>query len=149
MLISLSIHVEIFTVKICLILLLNQTWIGLAMCSKVNLLIQGCGEGKCCIFAGTNKESRWLMLKRPEPPDGFFKDRVRESVVGCVISSWTFFCLVGGEVIGSQHHQPSSSNHSGIQALVSSIQLTSSTWWGFQYLQNSSKDMAQNIIYSS
>ena len=29
------------------------------------------------------------------------------------------------------------------------MQLTSSTWWGFQYLQNSSKDVAQNIIYST
>ena len=28
------------------------------------------------------------------------------------------------------------------------MQLTSSTWWGFQYLQNSSQDMAQNIIHS-
>ena len=32
--------------------------------------------------------------------------------------------------------------------LVGGIQLTSSTWWGFQYLQISAKDMAQNIIYS-
>ena len=32
--------------------------------------------------------------------------------------------------------------------LVVSIQLTSSTWLGFQYLQNSSKDLAQSIIYS-
>ena len=29
---------------------------------------------------------------------------------------------------------------------VRSIHLTSSTWWGFQYLQNSSKGVAQNII---
>ena len=28
------------------------------------------------------------------------------------------------------------------------MQLTFSTWWGFQCLQSSSKDMAQNIIYS-
>ena len=32
--------------------------------------------------------------------------------------------------------------------LVGSMQLTSSTWWRFRYLQNSSKDMAQNIICS-
>ena len=28
------------------------------------------------------------------------------------------------------------------------MQLTSTTVWGFQYLQDSSQDMAQNIIYS-
>ena len=28
------------------------------------------------------------------------------------------------------------------------MQLTSADWWGFQYLQNSSRDMAQNIIHS-
>lgn len=33
--------------------------------------------------------------------------------------------------------------------LLDSVQLTSPTWWGFiQQLQNSSKDKAQNIIYS-
>ena len=65
-----------------------------------------------------------------------------------VISSWTFFWWVGCEVIGSQLHQPSGSNRSGVYMLVGSMQLTSSTWRGFQDLQNSSKDMAQNIIYS-
>ena len=47
----------------------------------------------------------------------------------------------------SRLHQAAGSNRSGIYMLEGSIQLTS-TWWGFQYLQNSSKDMAQNIIYS-
>ena len=56
-----------------------------------------------------------------------------------MICSWTFFWLVGGEVSGSQHHQPSGSNQSGVYMLVGSIQLTSPTWWGFQYLQNSPK----------
>ena len=42
----------------------------------------------------------------------------------------------------------SDSNKSGVYVLAVSLQLTSSTWWGFQYLQDSSKDMAQNIIYS-
>ena len=45
--------------------------------------------------AGPSKESRQLVLRRPELADGFqgnvFKDRVRERVVGYVISSWTFF----------------------------------------------------------
>ena len=33
------------------------------------------------------------------------------------MSSWTFFRLAGGEVIRSQHHQPSGSNCSGIYVL--------------------------------
>ena len=49
--------------------------------------------------------------------------------------------MVSGEVITSQHHQPSDSHQSGVYVLMGSIQLTSPTWWGFQYLQNSSKDM--------
>ena len=44
-----------------------------------------------------------------------------------VISSWTFFWLVGGEVIGSQLHQPSGSSWSGVYVLVGSIPLTSCT----------------------
>ena len=31
---------------------------------------------------------------------------------------------------------------------MGSIQWTSSSWWGLQYLQNNSKDVVQNIIYS-
>ena len=44
----------------------------------------------------------------------------------------------------------SGSNQSGISVLMGSIQflITSSTWWGFQYLQNSSNDTSQNILYS-
>ena len=38
-----------------------------------------------------------------------------------MISSWTFFWLVGGEVSGSQHHQPSVPNRSGVYMLVGSI----------------------------
>ena len=45
-----------------------------------------------------------------------------------VISSWIFFWLVGGEVMRSQHHQPSGSNLSGISMLVGGIQLTFYTW---------------------
>ena len=32
--------------------------------------------------------------------------------------------------------------------LVGSIPVTSPTWWESQYLQDSSKDVAQDIIYS-
>ena len=47
--------------------------------------------------------------------------------------------LVDGEVIRSQYHQLLASNSSGVCVLVNSIQLTSPTWWRFQYLQNNSK----------
>ena len=40
----------------------------------------------------------------------------------------SLFRLVGGEVIGSQHHQPSGSNQSWVSVLVRSIELASSTW---------------------
>ena len=72
----------------------------------------------------------------------------RRGVVVCVVSSWTFFWLVGGEVIWESTSstfwfQPVW----GLQCFFWG-QLTPSTWRRFQDLQNSSKDMAQNIIYS-
>ena len=57
-----------------------------------------------------------------------------------VSSSWTFFWVVGGEVIGSRL---------GCKCLWR-VQLTSSTWWRFPFLQNSSKntDSSQYCPYS-
>ena len=49
--------------------------------------------------------------------------------------------LVGGEVSGRQHQQPSGSSRSGVYVFVGSIPLTSPTCWGFQHLQNSSKTL--------
>ena len=51
-----------------------------------------------------------------------------------VVKSWMFFWLVGGEVTGSQHPQPSGSNPSGgeeVYVLVGSIQLKSPPGGGF------------------
>ena len=45
--------------------------------------------------------------------------------------SWTFSWLVGGEVIGSQHHQPSSSSQAGVYGLAGSIQLILPPGGGF------------------
>ena len=64
-------------------------------------------------IAGPSKENGQLVVKRPKLPSDFWqrvsKGKVKESVSGCLISSWTFFWLVGGEVtrwyFGSQHHQ--------------------------------------------
>ena len=55
-----------------------------------------------------------------------FKDRARERVADCVTSSWTFSRLVDGEVIRSQHYQPSGSNWSRVYKLFHLV--------GFQYL---------------
>ena len=52
-------------------------------------------KGSAVFIAGPSKEFGQLMLKRPEISDGFqgkvSKDRVRERVAGCMISSRTFF----------------------------------------------------------
>ena len=67
-----------------------------------------------------------------------------------MISSWTFFWLVGSEVIRSQHHQPSTFWFLLVcgYVLAGSMPLTSSTWWRLQYLQNSLKNMASDITCS-
>lgn len=44
-----------------------------------------------------------------------------------MIGLWTFFSLVGDEVIGSLHHEFSGFNQSGVYLLVGSIWVTSST----------------------
>ena len=92
------------------------------------------------------------MLKRPELLEGFqgkvFKDRVREG--GCDqladILPIGWWCGNGESTSSASRtfwFQPSE-----VYVLVGTIQLTSSTWWVFQSLQNSSKDVAENIIYS-
>ena len=52
-----------------------------------------------------------------------------------MISSWTFFYLVDSDLSGTL--STGSANQSRVY--VGSLQLTSSTWWGSQYLQNSPK----------
>ena len=48
-----------------------------------------------------------------------------------MVSSWTFFSLVGHEVIGSQHHQPSDSSL-GSMFLWSTVFI----WWGSASCKN-------------
>ena len=85
------------------------------------------------------------MLKRPNSPKAF---RVRER--GWGLCDQLADILLIGWWWGHQESMSSTlgSNLSGVSVLVGSVQLTSSTWWGFQYLQNSLKDVVQNIIYS-
>ena len=114
------------------------------MHSKSNLLTLGCGEGKVNIyFRAPRKENGRRLLTRPKLPNGFqgkvFKDRVRERVVGYMISSHPILGSVGDEVIRNQQYQPSGSTQSGLCVFVVSMHLTFSTWWRFRYLQNSSE----------
>ena len=60
-----------------------------------------------------------------------------------VINLWTFFQLVE-MVVTSQHHQPSGSNWSGVCVLVANI--VNFFNLGSSVSQESSKDMAQNVI---
>ena len=98
---------------------LNQTWVPLHMHSKIYLQKPDCDEGKCSVCCKVqDKDYEWLMLKRPDFPYDFpgksvYSVRVRERVVGCMISSWTLSWLVSDKVIRSQHHQPFSSSWSG------------------------------------
>ena len=130
-----------------------QTWVYPPTSSKANLLTSTEFQWRKMqyVLQMPSKESKQLMLKMPELPKAFRKQSLKTGwvggVVGCVFSSWPLLWLAGGEVIRSQHLQPSSSNWSGVQALVGSTELTSS-WWGFQHWHSSSKDMPQNIIYS-
>ena len=64
--------------------------------------------------------------------------------MGGVISSRTYLGWLGGEAVRGQH-QPSGSCWSGVHVLVGEMELTSSTWRGFQPLPNGSKDMAQDV----
>ena len=125
---------------------LNQTWVHVPNCNKAHLLTPGCSEGKCNVYCRCQEESRQLALQRPTA----FRDWLLKAgwggwVVRCVISSWTFFWLVGGQVFGSQKHQSSCSNWSGVYMLVGNF----FHLMGVSVFTNSSKDMAQNIICSS
>ena len=133
----------------------HQTWAYSPTRSKANLPTSTEFQWRKMqhLLQMPSKESKQLILKMPELPKAFGKKFLKtgwvRGVVGCVISSRPLLWLAGGEVIRSQHLQPSSSNWSGVQVLVGSTELTSSSWWGFQHWQSSSKDMAQNIIFSS
>ena len=134
------------------LLLPNQTWVYLPTRSKANLLTWGCGEGAAFIAGHQARSPGKLVLKRPWTPNGFqgkvFKDRVREG--SCEVYDQLVDSLLTGWWWGNRESTSSVfwSQGSDVFVLVGLIQLTFFTWWGFQYLQNSSKYVAQNIIYS-
>ena len=103
--------------------------------------VLGSGKEWLCGFA--RQRGRLMPSRLCVSPGGGSEESMKFKEQGAV-NLWTLFWLVGGEVIRSQHHQP----FAGVYMLVGSMQATSPTWWGFQYLKNSSKDMAQNVICS-
>ena len=62
-----------------------------------------------------------------------------------MISKWTLFWSVGGEVSGSQHHQ-TGSKQSGFSVLVGSMQLISSTWWGFSICKTAQRTWLRILL---
>ena len=113
----------------------------------------GCGEGKCGIYCrAPSKECRKLMYKG-KGLNSLMASRERVwrqgEEEGCrVCDQLGEILLMGGEIIRSQHHQPSGSDWSGVYMLVDGIQLASSVWWRFfSVCKNSWNDMAQNILY--
>lgn len=118
-------NIIVFKIIYKVVVLLNQR-VCLPQCSNAHLLtLDGCG-GKCNIYCRCQERSPWqLVLKGPNTlmasRERFSKPRLRECVAGCVISSWTFFCMIGGEVMVSQHHQPSGSSWSGVYVLMGKV----------------------------
>ena len=98
----------------------------LTMHNKASLLTVGCAEGKYSIYCKV-KQGLWAANSQKTQTSLWVNDRVRERVVWYLISSWILFSLVGAEVIGSQHHQPSGSNLCGVSVLTVRVLLTSST----------------------
>ena len=124
---------------------LQQNWIQAATATHAS----ACGNaGSLTHWASEARDKTHILMDTmlsPSPTEPqweiwerFLKTGLGEGVMGYVINSWKFFWFVVGKVIQSQYHQLSGSNWSGVYMLVDSMHLTSSAWWGFQYLQNSS-----------
>ena len=116
--------------------------VKLSLCSLVlNRNAESFGwSGKEWLCGFARQRGRLMPSRLCVSPGGGSEESMKFKEQGAV-NLWTLFWLVGGEVIRSQHHQP----FAGVYMLVGSMQATSPTWGGFQYLQSSSKDMARNI----
>ena len=99
------------------------------------------------LLQAASKESRQLDTKAQRLP-GAFRERFLNTEWGRRLQGlWSAhgYLLIGvWWGIRNQCHQASR-----FYVLVGSTQLASSPWWGFLFLQNSTKDLAQNIINSS
>ena len=126
-----------------MIVSLNQTWVHLPNCNKAHLLTAGCGEGKGNVYCRCQEESRQLALKRPELSHSFqgqiIKGRVRG--VSCEVCDQLMDNLLTGWWWGIREPTPSIFWFPLVWGLhaVGNIQSTSSTWWGFQYLQTAQR----------
>ena len=79
------------------------------------------------------KQGEWAVVpQRPKPPDGFQERVFKEKFSGRAAECVTFFWLVGGEVTGwcsrNLSLQSSGCKQSGVQVLVLSLKLPSSSW---------------------
>lgn len=81
---------------------INKVYVHLPTCRKPVYWQQVLMKKIVAFIAGQGGQVR--LLNRPKVPGDFqgkaFKGSMRERVVGYVISSWSFFWLIGGEVIG-------------------------------------------------
>ena len=108
-------------------LLPDKTWAHSSVHKAKLLTLVVVKETEVFIAGHQARNPGQLLLKRPEGFQGkSLKTGWGRRVVGCVISLWIVFWPVGGEVVGSQHHQPGS-NQSGVNMLVGSVQLNPST----------------------
>ena len=65
-------------------MLQNQTWVQLPSGSKANLLILGCGEGKCSIYCKAPAKESVILLNSPVSfSKAFFKARWGGGVMVC------------------------------------------------------------------
>lgn len=85
-----------------------------------------------------------IMSSRRSHPEGLVKSLMLFKEQS-VVTSWMFFWLIGGEIIGGASIiNPLGSKWSGFTCLCT---VNSLTWWGFQYQQNISKDMLLDVIW--
>ena len=115
--------------------------------SKASLLAPGCGEGKYSVYC------RALSSKDLNSPsaftEGFLKATLGVRVTECVMSSQTFFWLVGTEIIEwcfrNLNHQPSVPKWSGVYMLVVSSFLLVGAWFPQKQLIN----VHQTLLFMS
>ena len=138
----------------------NQTWVYLPSHDKASLLTPGYDEGKYRVYCktpsvGPRKENGQLLLKRPEPPNGFrrrdFKGKVRERVAWC--PKLMYVLLIGGWwgngvmfqelTLSTLWFQPVWSLHAYGQHAVNFFHLV-----GVLIPAKQLKDMSQDIIHS-
>lgn len=72
-------------------------------CSQANLPILDCGDGNYSVYCGAPSKENWAASnQKAQTPNGFEAGVLKGDmgVAGSMISSWTFFGLVGGEITG-------------------------------------------------